>query len=51
MTMADFDAHFMDMALREAERAAEDGESPLGCVVVEPAVLEPAHAEGTRPRR
>ena len=43
MTMADFDAHFMDMALREAERAAEDGESPLGCVVVEPAVLEPAH--------
>ena len=43
MTMVDFDAHFMKMALREAARAAEEDETPLGCVVVEPAVLEPAH--------
>ncbi|MBQ6915398.1 MAG: nucleoside deaminase [Kiritimatiellae bacterium] len=41
--MEDFDAHFMRMALREAMRAAEEGETPLGCIVVEPAVLEPAH--------
>ena len=41
--MADFDAHFMRMALREAERAAAEGEVPLGCVVVAPAVREPAH--------
>jgi len=33
----------MRMALREAERAAADGEVPLGCVIVAPAVLEPAH--------
>ena len=38
-----FDVHFMRMALREAEKAAADGETPLGCVVVAPAVLEPAH--------
>ena len=37
------DIHFMRMALREAERAAEEGEVPLGAVVVAPAVLEPAH--------
>lgn len=43
MTMDDFDSHFMAMALREAERAGEAGEVPLGCVIVEPAVLEPAH--------
>ena len=43
MTMDDFDAHFMKMALREAVRAGEENETPLGCVVVEPAVLEPAH--------
>ena len=30
-----FDEHFMAMALREAEKAAEDGEVPTGCVVVE----------------
>lgn len=44
--MADFsgfDLFFMRMALREAEKAAADGEVPAGCVVVEPAVLEPAH--------
>jgi len=38
-----FDRFFMAMALREAEKAASDGEVPTGCVVVEPAVLEPAH--------
>ena len=43
MNMDGFDAHFMAMALREAVHADEDGETPLGCVVVEPAVLEPAH--------
>ena len=40
---ADFDRYFMQMALREAMRAAEDGEVPAGCVIVEPAVVEPAH--------
>ena len=43
MTMTAFDLHFMRMALREAEKAAADGEVPTGCVIVEPAVLEPAH--------
>ena len=38
-----FDEHFMRMALREASRAADEGEVPLGCVIVAPAVLEPAH--------
>ena len=42
MTAA-FDEFYMRMALREAERAAEEGEVPLGCVIVAPAVLEPAH--------
>ena len=32
----EFDAYFMRMALREAEKAAADGEVPTGCVVVEP---------------
>ena len=32
----DFDSYFMAMALREAEKAAADGEVPTGCVVVEP---------------
>ena len=41
--MPTFDEHFMRMALREAAKAAADGEVPLGCVIVEPAVLEPAH--------
>ena len=40
---APFDETFMRMALREAEKAAADGEVPLGCVIVAPAVLEPAH--------
>ena len=43
MTMDDFDAHFMKMALREAVRASEEEETPLGCVIVEPAIIEPAH--------
>ena len=30
-----FDVHFMRMALREAEKAASDGEVPTGCVIVE----------------
>ena len=38
-----FDEHFMRMALREAEKAAADGEVPLGCVIAAPEVLEPAH--------
>ena len=38
-----FDEHFMRMALREAEKAAADGEVPTGCVIVKPAVIEPAH--------
>jgi len=33
----------MKMALREAEKAAADGEVPLGCVVAVPAVIESAH--------
>ena len=36
----DFDAYFMAMALREAEKAAADGEVPTGCVVVEPSWME-----------
>ena len=43
MNLRDFDAYFMKMALREAEKAASDGEVPTGCIVVEPAVAEPAH--------
>ena len=31
----EFDRYFMAMALREAEKAAADGEVPTGCVVVE----------------
>ena len=42
MTAA-FDEFFMRMALREAARAEEEEEVPLGCVIVAPAVLEPAH--------
>ena len=43
MTMEDFDAHFMAMAIREARKAGEGGETPRGCIIVEPAVIEPAH--------
>ena len=42
MTAA-FDEHFMKMAIREALKAADEGEVPLGAVIVAPAVLEPAH--------
>ena len=38
-----FDEYFMKMALREAEKAAADGEVPTGCVIAAPDVLEPAH--------
>ena len=41
--MKSFDEHFIRMALREAMKAAAEGEVPLGAVVVAPAVLEPAH--------
>lgn len=43
MTESEFNAYFMRMALREAAKAAESGEVPTGCVIVAPAVLEPAH--------
>ena len=33
--MTSFDEYFMRMALREAEKAAADGEVPTGCVIVE----------------
>lgn len=36
MTQMEFDNHFMAMAMREAEKAAADGEVPTGCVIVEP---------------
>ena len=35
MMNAAFDEYFMRMALREAEKAAADGEVPTGCVIVE----------------
>ena len=35
MTQDEIDRHFMAMALREAEKAAADGEVPTGCVIVE----------------
>ena len=34
MTREAFDAFYMRMALREAEKAASDGEVPLGAVLV-----------------
>ena len=44
--MTEFDRFFMQMALREAEKAAADGEVPTGCVIVEPAALA-GGGEGT----
>ena len=38
--MSEFDRYFMSLALREAEKAAADGEVPTGCVIVEPQPLE-----------
>ena len=35
-----FDEYFMRMALREAEKAAADGEVPAGCVIVDVAGLD-----------
>ena len=35
MPSSAFDEYFMRMALREAEKAAADGEVPAGCVIVE----------------
>lgn len=35
MTQSELDEYFMSMALREAEKAADDGEVPTGCVIVE----------------
>ena len=35
MTIRELDEHFMAMALREAEKAAADGEVPTDCVIVE----------------
>ena len=40
---AAFDEFFMRMALREAEKAASDGEVPTGCVIVE----EPADPDAS----
>jgi len=39
-TKADFDAFFMAMALREAEKASAEGEVPAGCVIVEPSWID-----------
>jgi len=38
--ISEFDRFFMQMALREAEKAAADGEVPTGCVIVEPAAKD-----------
>ena len=32
--MTEFDRFFMQMALREAEKAFDEGEIPIGCVIV-----------------
>ncbi len=47
-SIEEFDRYFMGLALSEARRSAAEGETPLGCVIVEPAVLEPAH-DGVAP--
>jgi tRNA(adenine34) deaminase len=36
MTEKEFDIYWMKMALREAEKAALDGEVPAGCVIIDP---------------
>ena len=43
--MEEFDRFFMRMALREAEKAAADGEVPTGCVIVEPSYAEAAEGK------
>jgi tRNA(adenine34) deaminase len=40
VTREEFDVHFMRLALREAEKAAGEGEVPTGCVIVEPDIDE-----------
>ncbi len=45
---AAFDEHFMRMALREAEKAAADGEVPTGCVIVDSPPSEDAAPEEVR---
>ena len=44
-----FDEYFMRMALREAEKAAADGEVPTGCVIVDAEGLD-ENAEPTAAR-
>ena len=43
-----FDEFFMAMALREAQKAAEDGEVPTGCVIVETPADEDAPPAAAR---
>ena len=43
-----FDEFFMAMALREAQKAAEDGEVPTGCVIVETPADEDAPPSAAR---
>jgi tRNA(adenine34) deaminase len=43
VTEREFDEYWMRAALREASKAAEDGEVPTGCMIVEPG---PEAAEG-----
>ena len=46
--MSAFDEYFMAMALREAEKAASDGEVPTGCVIVEPSPDDPGNPSAAR---
>lgn len=46
--MTAFDEFFMRMALREAEKAAADGETPTGCVIVEEPADENASPSSVR---
>ncbi len=46
--MTAFDEFFMRMALREAEKAASDGETPTGCVIVEEPADENASPSSVR---
>lgn len=47
---SEFDEYFMAMALREAERAAIDGEVPTGCVIVQPSAEAGRENEPTAAR-
>jgi len=46
--MSAFDEYFMAMALREAEKAAADGEVPTGCVIAEPSPDDPENPSAAR---